>query len=125
MSKQDENVVSAVDEIDEETTNVKAIIISIFVILLVLSCLCVYFFKFRNSGVNPDGSYDIELKTTDELPSDKEQFKFNFFKSEPKEENEQDVVDEDVNNQPIVETVTEETQSSESVNESETTVQPD
>lgn len=69
VNKQDENVVSAIDEIDEETTNVKAIIISIFVILLTLSCLCVYLLKFRTMNINSENSYDIELG---ELPSDNE-----------------------------------------------------
>ena len=69
VNKQDENVVSAIDEIDEETTNVKAIIISIFVILLTLSCLSVYLLKFRTMNINSENSYDIELG---ELPSDNE-----------------------------------------------------
>lgn len=84
VNKQDENVAPAIDEIDEETTNVKAIIISIFVILLTLSCLCVYLLKFRTMNINSEGSYDIELG---ELPSDNEQVKFNFFPSAPIEEN--------------------------------------
>lgn len=116
MNKQDENVVSAIDELDEETINVKAIIISIFVILLTLSCLCVYLFKFRTANINTEGSYDIELG---ELPSDNEPFKFKFFTSAPIEENERDILEGEVNNQSTVETVIEETQSSESVDENE------
>lgn len=122
VNKQDENVVSAIDEIDEETTNVKAIIISIFVILLTLSCLCVYLLKFRTMNINSEDSYDIELG---ELPSDNEQFKFNFFTSAPIEENERDLLEGKVNNQSTVEPVIEETQSSESLDENEMTVQLD
>lgn len=104
MNKQDENVVSAIDELDEEPTNVKAIIISIFVILLTLSWLCVYLFKFRTANINTEDSYDIELG---ELPSDNEQFKFNLFMDAPIEENERDILDGKVNNQSTVETVIE------------------
>ena len=73
-------------------------------------------------NINSEDSYDIELG---ELPSDNEQFKFNFFKSVPIEENERDILEGKVNNQSTVESVIEETQSSESVDENGMPVQLD
>lgn len=58
----------------EESRSIKGYIIGILVVLLIISCVSVYFFKFKDTQVTNTGNYDIELKTnTDEKtkPSNK------------------------------------------------------
>ncbi len=77
MNDMDEQVVETVEEeVTLDTRKVKSLVISIFVVLLLASCVCVYCVKNSSKAQVQNGNYDIELKG--DTDSDDSDTKFNL-----------------------------------------------